>query len=223
HAALYENQHAAVQFQRRATTEGNRAPPLIAGRDGRVWFLGEVTREVASGVEFRDRVDNQRFAPLAGAEDASNHVWISSLGQGLIEWTPDQHWERWFAEDFSREPAVEVVRGAHGEMYAATHKHLYRQEGSSWKRLTQEERRYESVLPLDDGGFLASIRDFGAAVLSPAGKVIERLPDAEPGRNQYREIRRDRNGRYWVGAKEALLHIEGERGSLHFVHESLPG
>ena len=33
----------------------------------------------------------------------------------------------------------------------------------------EEERRLEYVLPLDDGGYLASIRDFGVARLSHEG------------------------------------------------------
>ena len=222
HAALYENGNARVQFERLATAEGNRAPPLLAGRNGRVWFLGEAPRELASGLEFRDRADHHRFAPFSGVEDSANHLWIGSSGQGLVEWIPDEHWERWFPEDFSREPAVEVFRDRQGAAFAATHKHLYRKDGDGWKRLTREERRYDSVVPLDEGGFLASIRGFGVAVLAPDGKILERLPDPYPGRNQYREIRRDKRGRYWVGAKEGLLRIEGQRGSLHFAKEWLP-
>ncbi len=207
-------------LERRASTEGNRAPPLLAGRDGRVWFLGDAVREVVSGLEFRDRADNLRFVPLAGYEDAAGHLWISSLGQGLVEWISDDRWQRWFPEDLSNEPAVHVFRDRNGVIHAATHNYIYRFQDGAWKRITQEERRYEFVSPLDDGGFLASIRDFGFAELAPDGSVRRRLADAWPGRNQYREILRDAKGRAWVGAKEGLLRLEGT--PLHFVHEWLP-
>ena len=222
HAALFENGRLDPQLERRSTTEGNRPGPLLGGGNGHLWFVGETPRELASNLEFRDRADHARFAPLAGLEDAAGHLWISSSERGLIEWIPDEHWERWFPEDLSGEPAVQFARDRNGALFLATHKHIYRKDGAHWRRVTRDERRYESFIPLDDGEFFASIRDFGFVRLSKDGAIVERLPDAQPGRNQYREIVRDKRGRYWVAAKEALLRIEGSRGSLRLVPQSLP-
>jgi ligand-binding sensor domain-containing protein/predicted Ser/Thr protein kinase len=218
-AIAIDHNRTIAHLERRPSTEGNRASPLLAGLDGRLWFLGETPREVVSGFEFRDRADHDRFAPLAGLEDSAGHLWISALGQGLVEWIRDPNWDRWFPEDFSGEAEAQVLRDRDGSMIAATQKHLYRMDGDGWKRLADKEQRYDSVAALDGGGFLAAIRDFGVAVLSSDGKVIERMPDLLEGKNQYRQIVRDAKGRYWVGAKEALLRVDGR----HFVQQTLPG
>jgi streptogramin lyase len=223
HAVLLENGRTVIQMKRRATPEGNRAGPLLTGRNGRIWFLGETPRELLSGAEFRDRADHDRFAPLAGVEASDGHLWLSSSGRGLVEWIRDENWERWFPEDFSGEPAVQVLVGRGGAVLLATHKYIYRKVGPQWKRLTRDERRYDSVIPLDDGGFLAAIRGCCVARLSEDGTIVERLPDLQPGRNDYRKIVRDSKNRYWAGAKEALLRIEGRPGSLHFSRQQLPG
>lgn len=216
-ALLFENPRVALE--RRPSAEGNRSGPLLGGQNGRLWFLGETVEEVGSGNRFRDRADHDRFAPLAGFEDPRGNVWLSSFQQGLVEWIPDASWERWFPEDFSGEPAVQVLRDQHGAILVATHKHIYRKEGDRWKRLTSEERRYDSLAILDGGGFLAAIRDYGVAILSPGGRILRRLDDLQPGRNQYREIVRDAKGRYWVGAKQGLFRLQGP--PLRFSREAM--
>jgi ligand-binding sensor domain-containing protein len=221
-AVMLSRGNAPQVLNRLGSTEGNRAGPLLSGRGGHVWFLGQALREVASGFEFRDRADHDRFAPLAGFEDASGHLWISSAGQGLVEWIGDK-WERWFPEDLAGEPAVQMVRARDGALFVATHKNIYREDGARWKPLAGEPHRYEALAAMDTGDFLASIRDYGVVRLSSDGIIRERIPDPQPGRNQYRKILRDSKGRYWVGAKEKLLRIEGQPGALHFVPQSLPG
>jgi ligand-binding sensor domain-containing protein len=224
-ATLLENGRPISQIERWTTHEKRRSGPLLSGRNGELWFIGETVRGLHSGVAFKDRSDHERFSPMAGFEDSRRHLWVAALGRGLVEWIPQGDWRRWFPEDFAHEAAVQVVRDRQRSILVATHKNLYRENTASgkWSPLTREERRYEGILPLEDGGFLASIRDFGMARLSPEGKVIERLKDLLPLMDLYREIVRDGKGRVWVGTKRALLRVEGQAGSLHFREERLPG
>src|SRR5262249_51211293 len=95
--------------------------------------------------------------------------------------------------------------------------------GGKWVPLTNEKHRYDGLLPLEDGGFLASVRDLGVVRLSPEGRVVERLKDLVTPMDPYREIVRDGKGRLWVGTKRALLRIEGKPGALRLRQEDLPG
>ena len=81
----------------RTPTKANIRPgPLLSGRDGQIWFLGEALVGLTSPVEFRDRADNDRYSPLAGFEDERRHLWIAALGRGLVEWIRDPQWQSWF-------------------------------------------------------------------------------------------------------------------------------
>jgi ligand-binding sensor domain-containing protein len=215
---------AGTTFERNASKHSNRASPMVAGRNGQVWFIGETTRGVAPGVVFRDRLAHERYGPLSGFEDGSGAVWIGTAGQGLVRWTIDSAWQRWFPEDFHNDAPAQIVREKSGAMVAATDRHLYRYDSASdkWVQITKQEHFFYSVLPLDRGEFLASIRDFGLARISASGTISERVPDLVPA-DPYREIMRDSRGRLWVGTKVGLRRIEGVPGSLRLRDEPLPG
>ena len=42
-------------FERRPSNKTDRPGPLLPGRNGGLWFLGETIRSLTTGVEFRDR------------------------------------------------------------------------------------------------------------------------------------------------------------------------
>ncbi|PYV11419.1 MAG: hypothetical protein DMG07_19270, partial [Acidobacteria bacterium] len=223
-AVLLENGRPALRLRRQSSRETRRAGPLFAGRNGQLWFLGETVHGLVSRVDFRDRMDHDRYAPIAGFEDSRGHLWVASSGQGLIEWTQEPEWQRWFPEHFGNEIPVQVVRGHDGSALLGTDKNLYRRNGpaDTWSPLAHEDHRYAALLPIEGGGFLASIRKLGLARLSPEGRVAESLSDPLVPADEYREIARDGKGRLWVGTKRALLRIEGRPGSLHLRHEDLP-
>ena len=156
-AIRVETGSPALQLRRQSSHATNRPGPLLAGRNGQLWFLGETLRGLSSTIDFHDRTDHDRFPPLSGFEDSRGHLWVASLGQGLVEWIPDAEWRRWFAEDFAHEAAVQVIRDHQGSAVLATHKNLYRQNAlaENWSPLVKEEYRYEFLLPLQSGGFLA--------------------------------------------------------------------
>jgi ligand-binding sensor domain-containing protein len=222
--AIQLDGRTALNVQRQRSHESNRPSPLLAGRRGQLWFLGETIHGLSAPVDFHDRSDSYRYPPISGFEDTRGHVWVGSLGQGLVEWIPELDWQRWFLEDFSNEPTVQVVRDGQGSPVLATQKNLYRWSAATdkWSPLLKEEHRYEALLPLEGGGFLASIRKFGLARLSNEGRVVERLKDLLPVAEEYREIVRDKKGRLWVGTKRVLFRIEGQAGSLHLRQEELP-
>ena len=161
-------------FERRPSNKTDRPGPLLPGRNGGLWFLGETIRSLTTGVEFRDRQIYERFQPTAGYEDIRGHVWVAKLGLGLVEWIPDAAWQRWFPENFGQDAAAQIVRTRQGTHVAATSGNLYGLESltAGWTPLTNESRRYAALLALNDGGFLASIRKFGLARLSSDGRVV---------------------------------------------------
>jgi ligand-binding sensor domain-containing protein len=223
-AILLDKGRQVSTLQRQRSHETGRSGPLLAGRNGQLWFLGETIHGLNAKIDFQDRADHDRYSPVSGFEDSRGHLWVASLGQGLVEWIPESEWRRWFPEDLAKEPAVQVVRDAGQSTILATQKNLYRLNSAAdkWSALLPEERRYESLLPLEGGGFLASTRKSGVARLSAEGSVVERLKDLTSAREDYREIVRDGKGRLWVGTKRVLLRVEGQAGSLHLRQEDLP-
>ncbi len=223
-AILLENGRPTLKLQRQRSRERSRPDPLLVGRNGQLWFLGETIRGLNSKIDFHDRADHDRFPPTSGFEDGRGHLWVASLGRGLVEWIPDSEWRRWFPEDFANEPTVQVLRDQRGSAILSTQKNLYRQSapGDPWSPLAKQEYRYYGLFPLEGGGFLASTLQLGLVRLSPDGRVVERIKDLAPVNYEYREIVRDGKGRLWVGTKRALLRIEGRPGSFHLRHENLP-
>lgn len=144
HATLVENGRPTLQLERQRSRERSRAAPLLVGRNGQLWFLGETIRGLGPEITFQDRADHDRFSPVSGLEDSHGHLWVASLGQGLVEWIPNPDWRRWFSEDFANEPTVQVVRDPQGSAILATQKNLYRQDASAdkWSPLAKEEYRY---------------------------------------------------------------------------------
>ncbi len=158
-AVLLDHGRVARRLDRHTTPENIRPGPLLSGRDGQIWFLGETIDGLTTPVEFRDRDDNQRYPPLAGAEDNRGHLWIASGGRGLIAWTADRQWQRWFPEDFAMEYAVMTVRDQHGAIVAATRKNLYRMENERWIPLLQQGASSRVGITRWTDGYLVTIRD----------------------------------------------------------------
>src|SRR5262249_10259216 len=221
-AILLENGRPVSELRRQRSRQTARPCPLLVGRNGQLWFLGETIHGLSSPIHFHDRAGQERFPPITGLEDSRSHLWVASFGQGLVEWIPEPQWQRWFPEDFANEASVQVMRDRQGALILSTQKNLYRWNAPSerWSPLTNEENRYDGLLPLEDG-FLASIRNVGVVRLSPQGRIVERLKDRLPVKEQYREILRDGKGRLWVGTKSALLRIEGKTGSFRLRPEAL--
>ncbi len=223
-AFLMQDGRAVETLERLRSQKADRPGPLLTGRNGQLWFLGETIRGLIPKIDFRDRADHDRFPPTSGIEDNRGHLWVASLGQGLVEWMPDANWQRWFPDDFGKQPPVQVARDPDGSKLVATQKSVFRQDPNSgrWLPFGQQPSRYYALLPLSNGEFLASIRNFGLARLSAKGEVLERVPNLVPDMDEYREILRDGKGRFWVGSKRTLFRIEGQPGSLHLRSEDLP-
>ncbi len=210
-----------IHLARRPAAVTDRPGPLFTGRGGHTWFLGETIRDLSSNFEFRDRADNARYSPLAGYEDRRGHLWVASVGRGLVEWIPDAKWERWFPEDLAGEPAVQIIRDSSG-LVLVTHKNLYRLSGDRWIPICRDERRYDSAIALDGGGFLASIRGFGVARLDTQGRIVERLIDPATSLQFYRKVGRDAQGRLWVTSKRVLFQVEGPPGHMRLREIPMP-
>lgn len=221
-AVLVENGKQVLEYNRHHSQKLPRPYPLFPGRDGQLWFLGEVVQGLVRPEEFRDRAINDQYLPTAGFEDSRGHVWVARYGQGLVEWIREPRWERWSSEEFGQLPVAHVARTPRNEIVAATHNNLYRLEGRHWVPISKQPREYSAILPLADGGFLASIRRVGLARLNHAGEIVERPREVLPTVDEYRRIFRDSSGRIWVGNKMALLEVTGSPGSLRLRKEALP-
>lgn len=212
-----------AEFHRRANALAARASPLLPGRNGQVWFLGETIQGVDPVQVFRDRQAYQLLDATAGFEDSRGHLWVAMQGRGLVEWIPDPNWNRWFPEDLLGQSAKQVARTAKGDVVAVTQGRLYRLKRDllEWVPLADAPAGIIALFPTADGGFLASVENLGVARLSASGAVVERIPNPETT-DDYRRIQRDRKGRLWVGHASGLYRIEGVSGSYHLRKMELP-
>jgi hypothetical protein len=196
-------------FQRRRSLHKSRASPLLMGRNGQLWFLGETIHGTSPPIAFREREAYDHLDVTAGFEDDRGRFWVAVQGRGLIEWIPDPNWERWFAEDLGDEPAQQVLMTEKSERLVATLRHLYRLDPATreWVRISKGDHEYLSLISLPEGGFLAAVRGLGLARLSSSGDVVEPLDNPLPN-DDYRRIQRDGLGRLWVGHSRGLVRIE---------------
>ncbi|MCC6591373.1 MAG: protein kinase [Bryobacterales bacterium] len=222
--ALVAGRGGRERLKRKAAAERRRQGPLLPGRNGRLWFVGESIQEVTGKAAFRDRAANDVYPPTAGLEDSKGNLWVAYLRRGLVKWTVEPGWERWFPEDLDGEAPVQVIRDGAGGHVLSSHKHLYRRqpEGGRWKSFTEGNHRFDGVLALEGGEFLAAVRDLGLVRISRQGRVVERLRDPEPDMG-YREIVRDAKGEIWVVARRWLVRVEGRPGAYTVHPVRLPG
>jgi ligand-binding sensor domain-containing protein len=212
-----------LELHRAASLRTHRARPLLPGRDGQLWFLGEGIVGTIRPMLFRDRQTYGNLDVTAAQEDSRGHLWAAVADRGLVEWIPDTGWERWFPEDLGNEQAQQVIRTATGELVAATRRNLYRFNGETrdWMRISNGNLEYRVLAPLPEGGFLAAVENIGIVRLSPDGEVVERIANPLPHAD-YRQIQRDANGAYWVGHAQGLFQIEGSAGSYRLRRHGLP-
>ena len=210
------------EHRRRSSQRTSRQPPLIPGQSGRVWFIGETIRELASGVVFDDGGALESYQVTAGLEDSRGAVWVAKLNLGLVKWVRDAGWEHWNTGDFGGESPAQVTRTRKGEIVVATRGNLYLRNGEAWKPIAAEKRDYAYILPLDDGGYLASVRKTGLLRLDRDGRVAEPIADPSGWPDSYRIIERDSKGRVWVGHKYALYRLDREGARHRLVRQELP-
>jgi ligand-binding sensor domain-containing protein len=202
---------------RRLPRPGLRPGPLFPGRNGQLWLIGETTKGVTPPLVFAHRKAFASYPPTAAYEDTRGHLWVAHTGLGLVEWTPQANWERWFSEEFRQQAITQVVRSANGETIASTALGLYRLVDGTWVPLPGSPRT-AYLLPEEDGGFFASVRKVGVARLTPSGQIRKTIPnpawhvtgqDVKAAPDNFRILGRDLRGRLWAGNKVALTHLEG--------------
>lgn len=215
-AELTENGETLKTFERRAIQATMRPAPLAPGADGQVWFIGETTYGIDPAIELRERADPDMLTyPTDALEDSRGRLWVAWKGRGLVEWTIDPGWERWYLDDFSGESPAQLGRDLDGAMVAAAGDALFRLNPERrWNRLERLGARIAAFHAHPDGGFLASLREFGLAQLDDDGRLVRKAPlppDPSPRKyisDQFREILPAPDGSWWVGGKTALLKIE---------------
>jgi ligand-binding sensor domain-containing protein len=221
-AEAIENERITATLVRRGTSRAARPYPLLPGRDGQLWFLGDTLRGLIDPVEFQDDSVDRQFRTTAAYEDRNRSVWVARLGLGLVQWTRDNDWERWSSEDLGGAAAAQIVRSTTGPVLAATHQGIYRLESSGrWSPFSREAHEFMAILPVEGGGVLASARDLGAVLLDASGNIAARLNDSTVRVSQFRAIA-DAEGYYWWANKDALIRVDRTRGLMGANPEPLP-
>jgi len=223
-AVLLDHGRPVRQLNRKYSSVTSRRSPLLAGRSGQVWFLGEYVSGLVEKTSLRDHPDGARFPPTAGLEDSRGNLWIAAQGRGLLEWSPVRDWRRWFQQDFGNGFAVQLVQPQGDRPLLVTTDNLYKlqEDSGQWSPILSRPLAFAALAPFHDGGFLASVRRLGVARLSPAGAILESWPDNPAVSTEYREVLRDGKGRYWVGSKRGLFRVEHGTGTLQLVPVDLP-
>jgi len=223
-AGILTNGRPVRKTERRPSREGTRAGPLVAGSGQQLWILGDKIHRPSGEVVFEDTADNE---PLCGFQDRRGHLWMWLAGRGLVELIADPTSQRWPSRDFAGEILDFIIRDQHGGLVLATHKNLYRfdRAGQRWIAFGRGQHRYDGLVALENGEYVASIRGLGVARLAADGVVKELLAPAGQDLEDphFRKVLGDAHGRIWVAAKRGLFRVEASQGSLRLRNEFLPG
>ncbi len=195
--------------------------PIVAGRNGQVWYLGDSIQGLNPPANFDIHPatpDEEVFR--IGYEDERGRLWLDSRDQQLVEIRPEPGWERWSLADLNGKFVHNIAREANGAMIAATVGGLARLDPTSkkWNFVTNVRSLF--VLPQSDGTLLAAVLGQGLVHLTPAGQVIQVI--GGPTSRGYRLIH-DSANRVWVGTVAGLARLDGSAGSLRLVPVALPG
>lgn len=212
-----------LEFHRPPAFTAHRASPLLSGRNGQLWFLGEVVRGTDPELVFQDRAALKSFDITAGYEDIRGHLWLALSGRGLMEWDPGSDWERWFPEDLGAEAPLQTAGTKGGDQIAVTRAALYRLNRASreWQKLPRATHPFIFVSPQPNGEFLASVREKGVVRLSALGGQLEQVPNILSTDN-FSRILTDRKGRIWIAHGMSLLKLAGQPGAYHLEPVRLP-
>lgn len=202
-----------------------RSGPLLPGRNGQLWFLGETVRGLSPRVEFLPAAAERQFLPTAGLEDQKGHLWVALSGKGLREWIPDPEWERWHSEDFGNEPVSQVLRTRQSEWLAATHGDLYRldEATSRWKPLHAAAKHFYHVSKLGEDTLLASVRGLGLVRLSLEGRLLGSYSHPLGSPDRFRKSFPIGADRTFIGGLLGLFLLEKTGSTYHLRTLDLPG
>lgn len=198
--------------------------PLYGGRKGQVWYTADLIQGLSPAVAFAEPPKYRGHPVTAAYEDERGHLWVARRGIGLIEFVEDTDFERWYPPELGGDAPFQILRSNKQELLAVTRGRIYRLDENkrTWVVHAAERHRYEYVLVLENGEFLASTRTAGIVRLSPEGKVLERVPDPTPRTGEFRKMLRDRKGTVWIGHKHGLFRLEGTPGAFRLVRQTLP-
>ena len=202
----------------------DRPGPLLTGKQGRLWFLGDTVEDLSTGLRFIDRPQNSAYPPTAGLEDSRGRLWVAEAGRGLVAWDIDPTWERWYRSDLGDRAAAQVLR-LNRDGIALTHGGFLRlNEGKrEWVSMKGPPDSYDAALAIPGGEMLAASRTQGIVRLDGDGRVMERIPSPPLTLRDFRIIARDRAGRVWIGNKQSLFTLAGSPGAYRLKAETLPG
>ena len=172
-----EDGRAVETLERLRSQKADRPGPLLTGRNGQLWFLGETVRGLIPEIDFVIAPITIAFRPHPAWKTIAA---ISGWRRSAKAWwngCPIPSWQRWFPEDFGKETPVQVVRDPKGSNSSPLRKVSSTRIATpiAGSHLAKQPNRYYALLPLANGEFLASIANFGLARISAKGEVLEHV------------------------------------------------
>ncbi len=226
-----------TQYPARAWTTAEGLPQssvdaIAQGADGFLWLGTQEGLARFDGLDFRvlDKRGASTFSTnrvLSLLEDGARRLWIGTEGGGLIIRQPDgATWRLGVADGLAAEYVYDLVEGAPGSVWIATRAGLsvFRDgaltahpapalAGASVQRLLFVEGTLWVGTSMR--GLWKIARDGGAAriEIDPAGDDIGASVHA---------LARGRDGALWVGVRDGLARLQGDRWTLYTDADGLP-
>jgi ligand-binding sensor domain-containing protein len=194
---------------------------ISADREGQVWILGDSVRGISPKLELKVPTRYRKYEPTSATSPGG---WVALAGLGLVRWALDPSWKRWASEDFEMNEITQVIESADGTIFAASHGNLHRLDAGAdrWVALGSRALHYRALLPLGQGGFLASVKGRGLVRVNQRGEIVETVDDPQKQPDWFRDIARDGEGRIWVGSVGGLFLLTGHPGSYRLLQQPLP-
>ncbi len=183
-------------------------PPLLLGRDGRIFAGAErglvvIEGRFAEAYGPRERLDGRVRCLL---EDREGSLWVGT-DQGLVRFdggVREQHLPELKTEHVAREwGAVEAVRVVVCD----------RHRGLMGREVTALAEGADGALWVGTTGGLSRLRDGAWECLEEPAELVRRGVTA---------LAFDRDGRLWAGTADGLWELDGERWRRHGRAEGLP-
>jgi hypothetical protein len=145
--------------------------------------------------------------------DSRASVWLASPEGPLQQLIADAAWEQWPLSDMGGATPVHLFRNQQRELILVTEKQMWRLDTASrsWKAFPAQMGPLAYVLPLAGGEYLASVRDYGLALVDARGALKQRIAGSEDlyVQDDFRELARAPDGHYLLGNKNAYFEMEG--------------
>ncbi|HBY64126.1 MAG TPA: hypothetical protein DEH78_30250 [Solibacterales bacterium] len=189
-------------------------------------LLSVPPRLLRSGLELELPGPDWNF-PQDVALAPDGRFWGAFLGKGLVEWIPEQTWERWSIDSLSAGALVQTLGTPNGATLLAARSGLLIRSGQGWRPLGPRgiDLTAATEARLHGGGYWLLTRE-RVLRLNTAGELQEEFSarPSLPKPNERIVALWDFGPRgLWVASDNALYTVTGQPGQRQFTPQRLPG